>query len=160
MRLVLKLHGEDNALEFFLLAVVGGNNLGALAQELLLKLVHVIFELLLEHLQALVLDLDQVVDVLDVAAQSHLVLILGLVEVAVEHLENSIAPVHLAAVSLCHDIDLLGELLGFGGSEFCAPFGHFEGDALARQFLFFIVSFLKRKFAHVFERNKHRLLTE
>ena len=58
-----------------------------------------------------------------VVAESHLVLLLGFIEVTVQHLKNSVFGVNLSVVVLLEDLNVFFELLGLCQSEHLAPMG-------------------------------------
>jgi len=80
-------------------------------------------ELLVEPTQSRVLQGDELVNVNQVVAEGHLVLLLRLVEVAVDHLKDGILGVDLSVVILLVDLHLLLELLGLGDPHDLTPVG-------------------------------------
>jgi hypothetical protein len=59
-----------------------------------------------------VLQGDEVVNVDQVVSESHLVLLLGFIEVSVQHLKNSVFGVDFSVVVLLEDLNVFFELLG------------------------------------------------
>mmetsp|Transcript_57745 Transcript_57745/g.182942 ORF Transcript_57745/g.182942 Transcript_57745/m.182942 type:complete len:476 (-) Transcript_57745:334-1761(-) len=119
--LELLLHGRHDVLHILLLLDVPVDNLGALRVKLLLQGVEVEVELLLQALDARVLEVDQRVEGLQVRPERHLVLLLGILEVAVQHLDDGILAVHLALVVLGEDLDLFAKILHLGQAHDLAP---------------------------------------
>ena len=92
-----------------------------LAVELGLNDGDVSLELLVEPTQSRVLQGDELVNVDQVVAEGHLVLLLRLIEVAVDHLQDGVLGVDLSVVVLLVDLHLLLELLGLGDSHDLTP---------------------------------------
>jgi hypothetical protein len=61
-------------------------NIGLLAVVLIFHNIHVALKLLMQAAQTRLLECDEVINVDEMVAQGHLVLLLGFVEVAIEHL--------------------------------------------------------------------------
>ena len=74
---------------------------------LLFKDAHIAFELLIKASHARLLESDEIVDVDEMIAKSHLVLLLSLVEVTVEHLQDGIFGINFSVVVLLVDLNLL-----------------------------------------------------
>lgn len=94
-----------------------------LAVELSLDDGDVSLELLVEPTQSRVLQGDELINVNQVVAEGHLVLLLRLVEVAVDHLKDGVLGVYLSVVVLLVDLHLLLELLGLGDPHDLTPVG-------------------------------------
>lgn len=94
-----------------------------LAVELSLDDGDISLELLMQASQSRVLQCDELVNMNQVVAKGHLVLLLGLVEVAIDHLQDGILGIDLSVVILLIDLHLLLELLGLGDSHDLTPVG-------------------------------------
>jgi hypothetical protein len=71
--------------------------------------------------QARVLECNKLIDVNEVIAKCHLMLLLSLVEVTIDHLKNSVLRIDLSVVVLLVDLHLLLQLLGLGHSHDLTP---------------------------------------
>lgn len=94
-----------------------------LAVELSLDYGDISLELLMQASQSRVLQGDELVNMNQVVAKGHLVLLLGLVEVAIDHLQYGILGIDLSIVILLIDLHLLLELLGLGDPHDLTPVG-------------------------------------
>jgi hypothetical protein len=75
--------------------------------ELALDDTHIALKLLMEPGKPRLLQLDKVVDVDQVVAQRHLVLLLSLIQIAIEHLKDRILSVNLTIVVLLENLNFL-----------------------------------------------------
>ena len=75
--------------------------------ELALDDTHIALKLLMEPGKPRLLQLDKVVDVDQVVAQRHLVLLLSLIQIAIEHLKDRILSVNLTIVVLLVNLNFL-----------------------------------------------------
>mmetsp|Transcript_3654 Transcript_3654/g.6523 ORF Transcript_3654/g.6523 Transcript_3654/m.6523 type:complete len:346 (+) Transcript_3654:315-1352(+) len=82
-------------------------NVLALNSKLLLKCCNIAFELFIQREKPALLYLQEAVDIEEVASNSHLVLLLGFIQVSVQHLEDGILAVHVPLMVLRNDLDLL-----------------------------------------------------
>ncbi len=57
------------------------------------------------------MDVDEAVNVAQVLAQGHLVLLLRLVHIAIQHLQHGVLAVHVALMALGNDLHVLPDLL-------------------------------------------------
>jgi hypothetical protein len=57
------------------------------------------------------MDVDEAVDVAQVLAQGHLVLLLRLVHIAIQHLQHGVLAIHVALMALGNDLHVLPDLL-------------------------------------------------
>ena len=96
-------------------------DLARLGAKLVHQLLQVLLELELDARQLGVVQVDQPVDDEQVRAQRHLVLLLRVLEVAVEHLDDRILAVDLALVVLRDDLDLLAQVLHLDQTHQLAP---------------------------------------
>ena len=78
---------------------------------------------LMESPQSGVLELNELVNVDQVVPEGHLVLFFGFVEVAIEHLEDSVLGVDFSVVVLLVNLNFLLELLGLGHPHDLPPVG-------------------------------------
>ena len=75
--------------------------------ELALDDAHIALKLLMEPGKPRLLQFDKIVDVDQVVAQRHLVLLLSLIQIAIEHLQNRILSVNLTIVVLLENLNFL-----------------------------------------------------
>jgi hypothetical protein len=115
---------------------VGTLNVLLLAVVLVLNDVNITLKLLVEATKTGLLESDQVVNVDKMVSESHLVLFLSFVQVAIKHLKNGILGVNFTIVVLLENLDFLLELLGFGETEDLTPMGHSFHSVEMRHFLF------------------------
>ena len=92
-----------------------------LAVELGLYNGEVPLELLVEAAESRILQGYQLVNVDQVVPQGHLMLLLRLVQVTVNHLQNGVLGVHFSVMVLLIDLHFLLELFGFGNSHDLTP---------------------------------------
>ena len=75
--------------------------------ELALDDAHIALKLLMEPGKPRLLQFYKIVDVDQVVAQRHLVLLLSLIQIAIEHLQNRILSVNLTIVVLLENLNFL-----------------------------------------------------
>ena len=97
----------DHLAELLGLRVVGTRDVVLLQVVLLLQDAHVAIKLLMEATHARFLEGNEVINVDQMVPQSHLVLLLGLVEVSIKHLKDGVLGVDLTIVVLLIDLNLL-----------------------------------------------------
>mmetsp|Transcript_37915 Transcript_37915/g.90048 ORF Transcript_37915/g.90048 Transcript_37915/m.90048 type:complete len:206 (+) Transcript_37915:1336-1953(+) len=98
----------------FLLPGVRVLDLRALRVKLLLEGLEVRVELFLQRLHPEVLQVQEALHDPQVPPERELVLLLGVLEVAVEHLDDGVLAVDLALMVLAQDLDVLSQLLDLG----------------------------------------------
>jgi len=75
--------------------------------ELPLDDAHIALKLLMEPGKPRLLELDKIVDVDQVVAQRHLILLLSFIQITIEHLQNRILSVNLTIVVLLENLNFL-----------------------------------------------------
>mmetsp|Transcript_17759 Transcript_17759/g.45920 ORF Transcript_17759/g.45920 Transcript_17759/m.45920 type:complete len:311 (-) Transcript_17759:4-936(-) len=140
---VLALHQRHDLEQLLLVRRVRADNLSALISKLRRQLGEILLELELELLGTLRMQLEQPIHSLQMRAQRHLILLLGLLEIAVEHLDDCILAIDLALVILRDDLDLLAQVLDLHQTHELAPLVHDLQPVHARVFLLLRLSLLE-----------------
>lgn len=119
---LLFLDALDHFAQFPRLLQMVALDVGPLPIVLVLDDFDVSVKFFLEAAESRVLKVDQVVDVDKVVAEGHLVLLLGFVEVAIQHLQDGVFGIDFAVVVLLVNLDVLLQLLGLGKAQhFAVP---------------------------------------
>ena len=96
---------------------------GPFSEKLGLKDVDIPSELFHKPLNPGLLDGEQSVDVNEMVADGDLVLVVGLIEVFIKHLYESLLGVELSLIVLRVDVDLVTELFCFSNTHYFPPIG-------------------------------------
>jgi len=121
LRVLLLVNGLDHVAQLLPLHVVRVVDFVLLTVKLGLNYREVTLELLMEAPKARLLQCDQFIDMNKVVPQRHLVLLLGLVEVAVDHLKDCILRIDLSVVVLLVNLHLLLQLFCLGNTHDLTP---------------------------------------
>ena len=81
------------------------------------------FKFLFESIQSGVVQVDQLIHMNEVVSQGHLVLLLGFIEVSIQHLQNSVLSIDFSVVILLINLNFFFQLLGLGKSQQLSPMG-------------------------------------
>mmetsp|Transcript_22423 Transcript_22423/g.53224 ORF Transcript_22423/g.53224 Transcript_22423/m.53224 type:complete len:443 (-) Transcript_22423:248-1576(-) len=117
----LGLHERHDVEHLLLVLGVPRQNLARLRAKLLDELLQIPLELKLDAPDLGIVQVDQPVDHEQVRAQRHLVLLLRVLEVPVEHLDDGVLAVDFPLVVLRDDLDLLAEILHLDEPHQLAP---------------------------------------
>ena len=120
---VFLLDSFDHIVELLEMVVVSLLHFGPFSQKLGLKDVDIPSELFHESLNPGLLDGEQSVDVNEMVADGNLILVVGLIEVFIKHLYESLLGVELSLIVLRVDVDLVTELFCFSNTHYFPPIG-------------------------------------
>ena len=120
---LLLMDSLDHLLELLGLGVMRAGNVGFLAIVLLLEDTHIALKLFMKTTHARLLQSDEVINMDQVVSESHLVLLLGLIEISIKHLQDSVLGIDLTIVVLLEDLNLLLERFSFREAEPLTPLG-------------------------------------
>ena len=129
--------GLDHLSELLSLGIVSSGDIRLLAVIFFLQNADISLEFFVKASHARLLEGNQVIDVNKMVSESHLVLLLGLIEVTIEHLKNGILCIDLSIMILLVDLNLLLECLGLGQTEPLTPLSQDFHPIQVRQALFF-----------------------
>jgi len=114
-------HGRDDVLQVLAVLLVRLVHLAPLGLELGLGQAQVLAELAVERLNAELLQVEQRVDGLHVPPERRQVLVLGVFQILVQHLDLRVPPVDLALMVLGQDLDVGPQVLNAGLAQELPP---------------------------------------
>lgn len=111
----------DHVIELFNLGIVSPFHFFPLSHELILKNSNISSELFLETHHTRLLNFQQCLDMDQMVTNSNLILVLSLIQVFVQHLDESFLRIKLSLIVLWVDVDLVLQLLRFCDTHDLTP---------------------------------------
>ena len=121
LRFFFFIDGIDHLSKLESLSVVRPGNISFLTVVFFFQNAYITVKLLIETSHATFLQRDKVLYMDKMVSESHLILLFSLIEVTIEHLQNSVLGVDLSVVILLINLNLLLERFGFGQTKPLTP---------------------------------------